>query len=126
PGEPGNAAIAGHRTTYGAPFLDIDNLQPGDQIVATTYAGRFVYQVTGTVVVSPSDTSVLDNTPDDRLTLTSCDPKYSAKNRIIVSAVIDQAAPAPVGTAAPPTRLPPATTAAPPFDSTPDNPVVTT
>src|SRR5262245_26252901 len=49
PGEPGNAAIAGHRTTYGAPFLDIDNLQPGDQIMATTYAGRFVYQVTGTV-----------------------------------------------------------------------------
>jgi sortase A len=126
PGEAGNAAVAGHRTTYGAPFFDIDNLQPGDQIVATTYAGRFVYQVTGTVVVSPSDTSVLDNTPDDRLTLTSCDPKYSAKNRIIVSAVIDQADSAPVVTAAPPTRLPPATTAAPPFDSTPDNPVVTT
>ena len=49
PGEHGNAAIAGHRTTYGAPFLDIDNLQPGDDVVATTYAGRFVYKVTGTV-----------------------------------------------------------------------------
>jgi sortase A len=125
PGEAGNAAIAGHRTTYGAPFFDIDNLQPGDQIVATTYAGRFVYQVTGTVIVSPSDTSVLDDTPDDHLTLTSCDPKYSAKNRIIVSAVIDRADSAPVVTAAPPTTLPPAT-AAPPSDSTPDNPVVTT
>jgi sortase A len=126
PGEPGNAAIAGHRTTYGAPFLDIDNLQPGDQIVATTYAGRFVYQVTGTVVVPPSETSVLDNTPDDRLTLTSCDPKYSAKNRIIVSAALDRAESAPVVTTSPPTTVPPPTTAAPPTESAPDNPVVTT
>jgi sortase A len=126
PGEPGNAAIAGHRTTYGAPFLDIDNLQPGDQIVTTTYAGRFVYQVTGTVVVPPSDTSVLDNTTDDRLTLTSCDPKYSAKNRIIVSAALDEAESAPVVTATPPTTVPPPTTAAPPAESAADNPVVTT
>jgi sortase A len=127
PGETGNAAIAGHRTTYGAPFFDIDNLQPGDQVVATTYAGRFVYQVTGTVVVSPSDTSVLDDTPDDRLTLTSCDPKYSAKNRIIVSAALDRADSAPVVTSAAPTTLAPATTAAPPPSaSAADNPVVTT
>jgi len=126
PGEPGNAAIAGHRTTYGAPFLDIDNLQPGDQIVATTYAGRFVYQVTGTVIVPPSDTSVLNNTPDDRLTLTSCDPKYSAKNRIIVTAALDQGESSPLVTAAPPTTVPSPTTAPAPAESAPDNPVVTT
>jgi len=51
------------RTTYGAPFLDIDNLPAGDDVVATTYAGRFVYKVTGTTIVKPSDISVLDNTP---------------------------------------------------------------
>jgi sortase A len=124
PGEAGNAAIAGHRTTYGAPFLDIDNLQPGDEIVTTTYAGRFVYHVTGTVVVSPSDVTVLDNTPDDRLTLTSCDPKYSAKNRIIVTAAIDRAGSSPIVPAPAATTVPP-TTAAPPGTS-PDNPVVTT
>ena len=57
PGEHGNAAIAGHRTTYGAPFLDIDKLKPGDEVVATTYAGRYVYKVTGTKIVSPSEIS---------------------------------------------------------------------
>jgi sortase A len=125
PGEAGNAAIAGHRTTYGAPFLDIDNLKPGDEIDTTTYAGRFVYRVTGTVVVSPSDVSVLENTLDDRLTLTSCDPKYSAKNRIIVTAAIDRTASSPVVTTPPATTVPP-TTAAPPPASGSDNPVVTT
>jgi sortase A len=128
PGEPGNAAIAGHRTTYGAPFLDIDKLKPGDEIDATTYAGRFVYRVTGTQIVSPDNVSVLDNTPDDRLTLTSCDPKYSAKNRIIVTASFDAGASAPPVTAppvtAPPVTAPPSTVAPP--DSSPDNPVVTT
>ena len=96
PGEHGNAAIAGHRTTYGAPFLDIDDLQPGDEVVATTYAGRFVYKVTGTTIVPPSEISVLDDTPDDRITLTSCDPKYSATNRIIVTATFDAADSSPI------------------------------
>ncbi|HKA05170.1 MAG TPA: class E sortase [Acidimicrobiales bacterium] len=125
PGEPGNAAIAGHRTTYGAPFYDIDNLQPGDEIVATTYAGRYVYKVSGTQTVSPSDVSVLDNTPDDRITLTSCDPKYSAKNRIIVTAGFDAPSSSPMVGASPPPATAPPPTAAPPVSS-PDNPVVTT
>ena len=102
PGEAGNAAVAGHRTTYGAPFFDIDNLKPGDDVVATTYAGRFVYKVTGTQIVPPSNVTVLADTPDDRLTLTSCDPKYSAKNRIIVSAVLDPAQSSPLVAAPPP------------------------
>jgi sortase A len=124
PGEPGNAAVAGHRTTYGAPFLDIDDLQPGDEIVTTTYAGRFVYRVTGTQIVSPSDVSVLAGTDDDRLTLTSCDPKYSAKNRIIVTAAFDPDASSPIVAPTPPTTTPPVTTTPP--DTSPDNPVVTT
>jgi sortase A len=110
PGEPGNAAIAGHRTTYGAPFFDIDKLKPGDDIVATTYAGRFVYKVTGSQIVSPSDVSVLENTPDDRITLTSCDPKYSATNRIVVTGVFDASSSSPLvdATAPPPTTVAPA------------------
>jgi sortase A len=121
PGEHGNAAIAGHRTTYGAPFLDIDNLKPGDQVVATTYAGRFVYTVTGSTIVPPSEISVLDDTPDDRITLTSCDPKYSATNRIIVTAAFDEADSSPLVGATPATTAP--VTTAPP-DTSPDGPVV--
>ena len=121
PGEHGNAAIAGHRTTYGAPFLDIDNLKPGDEVVATTYAGRFVYKVTGTRRRAAVGVSVLDNTPDDRITLTSCDPKYSATNRIIVTAAFD------AGRLVTDRGRPPATTAPPttaPPDTSPDGPVV--
>jgi sortase A len=121
PGEHGNAAIAGHRTTYGAPFFDVDQLEAGDEIIATTYAGRFVYRVTGTIVVPPSDVSVLDNTPDDRITLTSCDPKYSATNRIIVTGELDPAASSPLVEATPSTTAPPPTS---PPDTSPNSPVV--
>jgi sortase A len=122
PGEPGNSAIAGHRTTYGAPFFDIDKLKPGDDIVATTYAGRFVYKVIGSEIVSPSDVSVLDDTQDNRITLTSCDPKYSATNRIIVTGTFDAASSSPLVEAAAP---PPATTVAPaPPDTGSDSGVV--
>jgi sortase A len=99
PGEAGNVAIAGHRTTYGAPFGDIDQLEPGDSIFVTTIAGKFEYRVMGAdrsqpdgdpasghYVVKPTDVFVLDNFGDNRLTLTACHPKYSARQRIIVAA----------------------------------------
>ena len=87
PGEQGNASLAGHRTTYGAPFYDLDRLDPGDLISVQTLAGSFTYSVTGSTVVSPSDTHVIDDQPDKvMLTLTTCDPKYSARNRLIVTA----------------------------------------
>lgn len=91
PGQLGNAAIAGHRTTYGQPFHDVDQLAPGDDIVLTTPAGRFVYQVTNTRIVAPSDYYVVATTDWDNamLTLTSCHPKWSAAQRIIVSAALD-------------------------------------
>jgi sortase A len=98
PGQPGNAAIAGHRTTYGAPFADIDQLQPGDEIIATTPQGRFVYKVkaqkaadgsvSGHFIVSPTALYVLDQTEENLLTLTACHPKYSASQRIVVQAVL--------------------------------------
>jgi sortase A len=84
PGEPGNAAIAGHRTTYGAPFYRLDELKPGDPLLVTTRAGKFQYEVAGSKVVSPTAREVLNPTPDNRLTLTTCNPRFSAKQRLIV------------------------------------------
>ena len=96
PGQPGNAAIAGHRTTYGQPFHRVDELVPGDEILVTTLQGTFRYEVSGTEIVLPSAVEVIDDQGDDRLTLTSCHPKYSARQRIIVSALlVDDPAPAP-------------------------------
>ena len=86
PGEKGNAAIAGHRTTYGAPFYDLDALEPGDAIFVSTTSGRFRYDVTETRIVDPSESSVLNPTDDDRLTLTTCHPRFSAAERMIVIA----------------------------------------
>jgi sortase A len=94
PGQLGNSAIAGHRTTFGQPFFDVDKLEIGDEIVVTTLAGRFVYRVTGQEIVSPSDYQVIATTDPTRatLTLTSCHPKYTARERIIVYAELDPAA----------------------------------
>jgi sortase A len=84
PGQEGNAAIAGHRTTYGAPFNRIDELVPGDEIFVETVQGEFRYLVTEQLIVAPTQVEVLDDAGDDRLTLTACHPKYSARERIVV------------------------------------------
>jgi sortase A len=87
PGQLGNAAIAGHRTTHLHPFFDIDQLQPGDEITVVTLNGRYVYHVTGTEIVGPEDYAAVIPTTDvtkATLTLVSCTPRYSAKNRIVV------------------------------------------
>ena len=86
PGQSGNAAIAGHRTTYGHPFYNLDSVKVGDPIVLTTLQGIFVYDATRNFVVSPGDTSVIDNVFADTLTLTTCNPRFSASSRLIVQA----------------------------------------
>jgi sortase A len=86
PGTMGNAAIAGHRTTYGAPFGNVDQLQPGDEINIETLAGKFTYEMTSQLIVKPTDVHVVDNTLDAQLTLTSCHPKFSAEQRIVIKA----------------------------------------
>lgn len=88
PGQEGNAAIAGHRTTYGAPFNRIDELEKGDEIFVQTLQGRFRYLVEEQLIVSPSQVEVLEDKGDDRLTLTACHPKYSARQRIVVVATL--------------------------------------
>jgi sortase A len=105
PGQPGNAAIAGHRTTYGAPFNRVDELEAGDEILVTTLQGSFSYEVREQLIVAPHEVQVLDDFGDDRLTLTACHPKYSARQRIVIVAALQgQAAPAPE---TPPASAPP-------------------
>jgi sortase A len=104
PGQPGNAAIAGHRTTYGAPFNRLDELSDGDEILVTTQQGEFRYLVETIQVVAPHQTEVLAQ-PDDPdatlLTLTTCHPEFSARERLVVTARL---APEEEPAAAPPAR----------------------
>ncbi len=86
PGQIGNASIAGHRTTYGHPFYNLDGVKVGDPIVLTTLQGIFVYDTTKSFVVSPNDTSVIKNAFADMLTLTTCNPRFSASTRLVVQA----------------------------------------
>ena len=91
PGQAGNAAIAGHRTTYGAPFYDLNALQAGDDIKIETSQGFYDYQVVSSHVVSPSNTTVLDASTTPMLTLTTCNPRYSAATRLVVVASLKTA-----------------------------------
>lgn len=87
PGEPGNVAVAGHRTTYGRAFNRMDDLVPGDKVVLTTPLGRHVYEILARPqVVDPNDWSVIRDYPNQGsfLTLTSCHPEGSAAYRIVV------------------------------------------
>ena len=90
PCELGNVAIAGHRTTYGKPFANIDRLGPGDVIVLETPVGSCTYEVSrAPFVVLADERSVVANTPGHAgLTLTSCHPKGSASHRIVVAATM--------------------------------------
>lgn len=103
-GGKGNASLAGHRTTYGAPFGRINELLPGDKINLLTPVGTAIYEVLdpvvaskswagaarevngGYLIVGPSDEFVLADVKDNRLTLTACHPKFSAEERIVVVA----------------------------------------
>jgi sortase A len=109
PGQEGNTSIAGHRTTYGAPFGNLDQLVEGDEIDVRTVQGSFTYKVEKTLIVSPNDGYVLLPEADPArpghnramLTLTTCHPKYQAAQRLVVKAVLAL----PIGKVAlPPTR----------------------
>ncbi len=92
PGAVGNFAVAGHRTTYGSPFADIGELDTGDHIVAQTASGWFVYQVDDSEIVRPAQSDVIAPVPKEpgaepteaRITLTTCHPRFSAAQRLIV------------------------------------------
>lgn len=86
PGEGGTVGVAGHRTTYLAPFRTIDQLERGDPIVVTMPYGRFTYRVEGTRIVKPHDVWVTRDVGRERLMLSACHPVYSAEERIVVFA----------------------------------------
>ncbi|MGQ0679240.1 MAG: class E sortase [Actinomycetota bacterium] len=89
PGELGNAVISGHRTTYGAPFYRLDELEEGDEIVVYDASGSYKYKVTEKKVVAPTEIGVIAPSTDARLTLTTCHPKFSARQRLIVVAALE-------------------------------------
>jgi sortase A len=105
PGQVGNFAVAGHRTTYGKPFADVDQLQLGDAIIIQTADAWFVYEVTDTKIVKPSEVYVIGPNPLNpgnaptaaSITLTTCHPKYSAAQRFIVHGELLYWAPVGIG-----------------------------
>lgn len=84
PGQPGNAVVSGHRTTYGRPFFDFDLLEPGDRIEMETVVGTHVYEVREMQVVKPTDVWVTNPRPGGWITFTTCNPKFSARERLVV------------------------------------------
>jgi sortase A len=86
PGQPGNMVISGHRTTYGAPFRNIEKLAPGEEIIIYTADNRYTYEVYEQRIVAPTDLTVLEQTGEPKVTLTACHPWYSASQRIVVIA----------------------------------------
>ena len=97
PGEPGTTAIAGHRTTYGAPFRRLDDVRAGDRVTVDMPYGRFVYRVERTKIVDDKEVSVLERRGYDRLVLSACHPLYSAAQRVIAFARFERELPAQVG-----------------------------
>jgi sortase A len=89
PGHSGNVAIAGHRTTFGAPFFRLNEVHSGDLVYLTDALGTtWVYRVASQFVVAPSDVAVLDHTKAPELTLTTCNPRFEATSRLVVRAVL--------------------------------------
>jgi sortase A len=86
PGQGRTVAIAGHRTTYLAPFRHIDDLKPGDRITLKMPYGTFVYGVQKSEIVDPSDVGIIHDTGYERLVLSACNPLYSAAQRYIIFA----------------------------------------
>jgi sortase A len=86
PGEGGTVGIAGHRTTYGAPFRNADSVERGDRIMLEMPYATIVYRVQKTEIVDPSSVGVVKDVGYERLVLTTCHPLYSAAQRLIVFA----------------------------------------
>jgi len=93
PGEGGTVGIAGHRTTYLAPFRHIDSVQRGDPITLEMPYATFAYRVQKTEIVDPSDVGIVDPVGYERLVLSACHPLYSASQRFIVFARLAWTAP---------------------------------
>lgn len=109
PGEVGNVVLAGHRTTYGAPFGRYGELEVGDAVTVERRGQTFTYRIVSREIVAPDDVAVLlpvprqpEATPKQALlTLITCHPQYSARQRLILTAALEMTnQPADAGTAA--------------------------
>ncbi|MHB8452436.1 MAG: class E sortase [Mycobacteriales bacterium] len=105
PGGVGDFVVSGHRTTWGHWFFNLDQLHPGDSVVVQTRTRWFVYQVTSTEIVDPTDLASIAPVPDHpdavptkpMMTLTTCNPRYSASQRLIVHGILVQTMPTSAG-----------------------------
>lgn len=88
PGHYGNVVISGHRTTYGAPFYKLDELVVGDEIKLVDREGTYKYVVSESKIVAPTDLSVVTESTESKLTLTTCHPRFSARQRLIIVATL--------------------------------------
>lgn len=86
PGQPGNAVLPGHRTTYGAPFHELDELVVGDIIEVETALGLNIYEVRESIIVKPTEIWVTNPRPGSWITLSTCNPKFSSRERLIIFA----------------------------------------
>lgn len=84
PGDVGNVVVAGHRVSHNRDFRDIDQLQPGDEVIMSTMSGRHVYRVLSTEIVKPDAMWVVDQTAARTATLFACHPPGSVRERIVV------------------------------------------
>lgn len=91
PGQRGRVIISGHRTTHGAPFWALDKLSGGDEILFETRWGSFTYEVTDREIVSPQNADIADPVSDaSEIVLTTCNPRFSAGERLIVFATLTE------------------------------------
>jgi sortase A len=95
PGHIGNAVFAGHRVTHTHPFLNVDQLAPGDQVIFDMHDGTYTYAVTSITIVDPSDLSITWPTRTPTITLFACNPKHSAAQRIVVKGTLIKSVPKP-------------------------------
>ena len=86
PGEKGRVIVSGHRTTYGAPFWDLDKLKKGDHVITKTKWGRFTYTVTKKAIVRPDSLAIAVPSNNREIVLTTCNPRFSAAQRLVVFA----------------------------------------
>ena len=86
PGENGRVIVSGHRTTYGAPFYNLNQLKPGDEVITDTDWGNFTYEVTKSEIVRPDSLAIAIQKDRAEIVLTTCNPRFSAAQRLIVYA----------------------------------------
>jgi sortase A len=93
PGEGGTVAVAGHRTTYGAPFRTVDKLKPGNELIMDMPYGRFTYRVDRVQIVKPNAIWITRKRKHEQLVLSACHPLYSAAQRIVVFSTLVRSEP---------------------------------